>query len=107
MAYPLVAESYSSVEQWVDECLVNALACRLVYDAGRPLAPLNDPACPLVVQETAAAGYLLEAWFYEKLADYEQGDMSFAEWFRQTVEETTEEAVLEQLRALGINLDEP
>jgi hypothetical protein len=105
MAYPLVAESYSSVEKWVDECLVNAVACRLVYDQGRPLVPLNEPACPLVVQETAA-GYLLEAWFYEKLADYEQGDMSFAEWFKQTVQQITTEAVVEQLEGLGIAVKE-
>jgi hypothetical protein len=103
IAYPLVAESYKSIEKWVDECIVNAVACRLVYDQGRPLAPITDPACPLAVQETVA-GYLLEAWFYQKLADYEQGDMSFAEWFEQTVEQTTAEAVLAQLEALGITV---
>lgn len=105
MAYPLVAESYSSVEKWLDECLVKALACRIAYDKGRPLAPLSDPSCPLAVQE-AVAGFLLQTWFYEKLGDYEQGGMSFAEWFRQTVEHTTEEAVLDHLEELGISVKE-
>jgi hypothetical protein len=106
MEYPRMQGNYTSHEAWVDECLVKAMACRLVYDAGRPLAPIDGPACPLVVHETVA-GYLLEAWFYEKLADYEQGDMSFVEWFQRTVEETTAEAVLEQLQALGIIVNEP
>jgi hypothetical protein len=106
MTYPRMQGSYRSHEAWVDECLVKAVACRLVYDAGRPLAPIDDPACPLAVHETVT-GYLLEAWFYDKLGTYEQGDMSFAEWFRQTVEATTEEAVLEQLQALGIAVNEP
>jgi hypothetical protein len=105
MAYPLVAESYSSVEKWVDECLVKALACRIAYDKGRPLAPISDPACPLAVQE-AVHGFLLQTWFYEKLGDYEQGKLSFAEWFERTVEQTTTEAVLEQLGALGIAVKE-
>ncbi len=105
-AYRLVAESYRSVGNWVDECLVKAVACRIAYDAGRPLAPITDPACPLAVQE-AVAGFLLEPWLYEKLADYEQGDASFAEWFQQTVEGITEEAVLAQLQALGITAREP
>ncbi len=103
MAYPLVAESYSSVEKWVDECTVKAVACRIAYDAGRPLAPINDPACLLAVQE-AAAGFLLEPWLYGKLGDYEQGDLSFAEWFAQTMEQTTTDAVLGQLQALGITV---
>jgi hypothetical protein len=105
MTYPGLPYSYGSHEAWVDECLVKAVACRLVYDAGRPLAPLDDPACPLAVQETSM-GYLLEAWFYEKLAEYEQGDMSFAEWFQETFEETTAEAVLERLQALGVAVSE-
>lgn len=101
MMYPIVEESYTSHEGWVDECTVKAVACRIAYDAGRPLAPIGDPACPLAVQE-ASHGFLLEAWFYGKLAEYEQGDISFTEWFEQTVEQTTTEAVLEQLEALGI-----
>ena len=106
MEYPHMQGNYRSHEGWVDECLVKAVASRLVYDEGRPLAPLGDPACPLAVHETVA-GYLLEAWLYEKLVEYEQGDLSFVEWFRQTVEETTEEAVLEQLQSLGIAVNKP
>lgn len=101
MMYPIPAQVYTSAENWVAECAVKAVACRIAYDVGRPLVPIGDPACPLAVTETSF-GFLLEAWFYDKLADYEQGDMSFAEWFKQTVEQTTTDAVLEQLEALGI-----
>jgi hypothetical protein len=104
MTYPIVKQNYRSIQNWVAECAVKAVACRITYDAGRPLAPVGDPACPLAVQE-ASFGFLLEAWFYGKLADYEQGDMSFAEWFEQTVAQTTTEAVPAQLQALGITVN--
>jgi hypothetical protein len=106
MMDPHVAGNYNSHEDWVDECMVKAVACRIVYDTGRPLAPVGDPACPLAVME-ASCGFLLEAWFYEKLAEYEQGNMSFTEWYEQTVEHTTEDAVLAHLEELGVVVKEP
>lgn len=100
MTYPMMKANYGSPRDWLDECLVKAVCCRLVYNTGS-LQPRS-----VAVQE-ASLGYLLEPWFYEKLADYEPGKITFAEWFDRIMADFDAAAVLRQLASLGICPPEP
>ncbi len=104
LTYDLVGRNYDSFAAFTNECLVNAVSCRVLRGPA-PLAPLGAPASPSVVGE-AHLGFLMETWFYERLEAYERRSLEFAEWFEQTMAAATTDRVLEHLARLGVTAAE-
>ncbi|MCJ7676099.1 MAG: hypothetical protein MUO35_00070 [Anaerolineales bacterium] len=94
------AARYDSFILFMNECLVDAVSCR-VRQGPVPLASLDDPNRPQVMED-ARAGLLMAPWFYEHLETYERRTASFAEWFDETMAAATTEGVVEHLARFGV-----
>jgi len=88
--YELVARSYRGLQGFVSECLVRALAVRLVSGSAQDAESLQA-----LLEAEAETGFLLTPAFYEALAGYEASGQAFLDYLPGLLAGIDAEAVLE------------